>query len=41
MSTNTFDYILEILNDAIRKPDTSFRKNITPRREIIDDFEVG
>ncbi|KAL4126781.1 hypothetical protein QTP88_010990 [Uroleucon formosanum] len=36
MSTDTFDYILEILNDEIRKPDTNFRKSITPEEKLLD-----
>ncbi|KAL4126780.1 hypothetical protein QTP88_010989 [Uroleucon formosanum] len=35
MSTDTFDYILEILNDEIRKPDTNFRKSITPEEKLL------
>jgi len=35
MSTNTFDYILEILKYEIRKSDTYFRKSITPEEKSL------
>lgn len=41
MSTSTFDYILEILEDEIRKLDTNFRKSLTPENKITGDFEVS
>lgn len=35
MSTDTFDHILEILNDEIRKPGTNFKKSITPEEKLL------
>ena len=35
MSVNTFDYVLNVITDRIRKPDSKFRKSIPPTQKLL------